>query len=155
MAGQGDVFRVPRRVQAAAASAADDQDRERVRVSFPEAQARYWRVEVLNRNDSPMADLQIGLFGTPRRVVFRPEPDRTYRLAFGHPRAEPAQYDMARLIPANELESAAEATLGAVAANPAWIDPAPWTERHPVVLWAAAIAAAAALGALALKALRL
>ena len=150
-AGQGDVFRL---ATAQRDAAADEETRERLRVTFPEAQARYWRVQVFNRNDPPLAGLTVNLFGTPRRAVFRVEPGQHYRLLFGNPRAEAAQYDMARLTPVNDVEAAVPASLGTIATNASWVDPAPWSERHPVVLWAAIVAAAGVLGALALQALR-
>jgi hypothetical protein len=150
-AGQGDVFRI---AIAQRDAAADEETRERLRVRFPEVQARYWRVQIFNRNDPPLAGLKVNLFGTPRRAVFRSDPTRRYRLLFGNPRADAAQYEMARLTPVADLESAAPATLGTIAANASWVDPAPWSERHPVVLWAAIVAAAGVLAALAVQALR-
>lgn len=151
-AGYGDIYRIPPRSGAAPPEAEDG--RERLRVHLPETQARFWRVEVLNRNDPPLAGARVQLLGTPRRVVFRAEAGRTYRLLMGHPRATAAQYEMARLTPEVELEAAAAASLGTIAVNPAWADPAPWTERHPYLLWMALLAAAAIVGLLALRALR-
>jgi hypothetical protein len=149
-AGQGDIYRIPAR----AAASPEEDDRERLRVAFPEARARYWRVEVFNRNDPPLTATRVQLLGTPRRVVFRAEPGRSYRLLFGHPRASTAQYEMARLTPDVEQEAAVPTTLGAAAANPSWVDPAPWTERHPYLLWIALVAAALILALVALRALR-
>lgn len=150
-AGAGDIYRIPPR---AGAAQPEEDGRERLRVHLPETQARFWRVEVLNRNDPPLAGARVQLFGTPRRVVFRAEAGRTYRLLMGHPRATAPQYEMARLTPEVELEAAAPASLGAIAVNPAWADPAPWTERHPYLLWIVLLAAAAIVGLLALRALR-
>lgn len=150
-AGYGDIYRIPPRASTATEEASQ---RERMLVRFQEAQARFWRVEVLNRNDPPLAGTRVQLLGTPRRVIFRVEAGRSYRLLMGHPRATAAQYEMARLTPEVELEAAPAASLGAIAVNPAWADPAPWTERHPYLLWIALLAAAAILGLLALRALR-
>jgi hypothetical protein len=61
---------------------------------------------------------------------------------------------MARLTPDVEQEAAVPTTLGAAAANPSWVDPAPWTERHPYLLWIALVAAALILALVALRALR-
>lgn len=151
-AGYGDIYRIPPRSGAAQPEGEDG--RERLRVGFPEVRARFWRIEVFNRNDPPLAGARVQLFGMPRRVVFRAEAGRTYRLLMGHPRATAAQYEMARLTPEVELETAPPASLGAIAVNPAWADPAPWTERHPYLLWIALLAAAAIVGLLALRALR-
>ena len=52
------------------------------------------------------------------------------------------------------LEAAAPGELGPGVANAGYVDPAPWTERHSAVLWAALLAALAVLGLLALRALK-
>src|SRR5256885_9843918 len=44
------------------------------------------RVEVVNRSDPPLAGASLTFFATPRRVVFRADPARTYRLLYGNPR---------------------------------------------------------------------
>lgn len=128
--------------------------REQLRVGFAETRARFLRVEIVNRNDAPLAGTTLSLYATPRRVVLRAEPGRSYRLLYGNPRTAAAQYEMAQVTPAAALEAAAPAELGPGVANTAYADPAPWTERHPAVLWAALIAALAALGLLALRALK-
>ena len=138
----------------AAESASVENGRERLSVRVPEAQARFWRVEIIDRNDPALTGASVQLLGTPRRVVFRAEPDRSYRLLMGHPRATAAQFDMARLTPAAELEAAPAAELGPIAANPAWADPAPWTERNPYLPWIALLLAAAILIPLAMRSLR-
>lgn len=123
-------------------------------VAFAESPARRWRITVLNRNDAPLADLRPELYATPRRVVFRYEPGRQYRLVYGNARAAAAQYELSRLTDATTLESADTATLGAEVTNAAYADPAPWTERHQGVLWVALAGAVLVLGALAVRALR-
>ena len=142
--GSGDIYRM----------ATGEGVREQLRVGFAESRARYVRIEVVNRNDAPLAGAALLLYATPRRVVFRAEPGRGYRLLYGNSRADAAEYEMGRVTPAAALEGAVEAELGPDVANAAYVDPAPWTERHPVVLWAALIAALAALGLLAVRALR-
>jgi hypothetical protein len=151
-AGHGDIYRISPR--AGSLQLQGEDGRERLRIRLPETQARFWRVEVLNRNDPPLVGARLQLLGTPRRMIFRVEAGRSYRLLMGHPRATDAQYEMARLTPEKELEAAVAASLGAIAVNPAWADPAPWTERHSYLLWIALLAAAAIIGLLALRALR-
>jgi hypothetical protein len=142
--GSGDIYRFTDA----------DGTREQLRVGFAETRARYLRVEVLNRSDAPLAGATVRLFATPRRVVFTAEPGRTYRLLFGNSRAQPADYEMARVTPAAALEAAPSAELGPEMTNAGYADPAPWTERNPAVLWAALIAALAVLGVLAIRALK-
>lgn len=142
--GGGDVYRLVGR----------DGKREKLRVGFDETRARWVRVEIVNRSDAPLADLQLDLMGTPRRVVFRAEPGRHYLLLYGNPRAKAAEYEMIRVVSAADLAAAASVLLGEGSVNPGYADPAPWTERHPAVLWMALLVAVAVLGTLAIRALR-
>jgi hypothetical protein len=61
---------------------------------------------------------------------------------------------MARLTDAAELDAASSGSLGATEANPAYRDQAPWSERHPWVLWVALGLAVIVLGGLAVRTLR-
>jgi len=130
------------------------QPRTALNVRVPEKSAAYWRITVHNRNDAPLADLQPVLQTVPRRVVFRPELGRSYRLVFGNPRATRPQYELARLVDASALDAATTARLGDARPNASYADPAPWTERHPEVLWSALGVALAAVGFLAVRTLR-
>jgi hypothetical protein len=127
---------------------------ESLTVGFPERRASEWRVSVFNGNDAPIGDLALSAFSTPRRVVFRQEPGRRYSLLYGHSRAAAPEYDLARITAEAELDRAADAGLGPIVANEAYDDPAPWTERNPLVIWAALAAAVIVLGVLAVRALK-
>lgn len=152
-AGSGDIYRIRRKIPAAAKGAERD-TREQLRVSFSETRARYWRVEVMDRNDPSMQGLRISLHTLPRFVVFRAEPGRSYQLVYGNNRAGAPSYSLAQLVQAEEIESAAAVTIGKAVATPVTPPVLPWSERNPAVLWAAVIAAVAVLGWLALRALR-
>jgi hypothetical protein len=123
-------------------------------MTFAETLGPRWRVTVFNQNDAPLADLHLELYAVPRRVVFRYEPGRQYRLLYGNPRAPAPQYDFGQLTDVKSRESAAEATIGAEVVNQAYADPSPWTERHQSVLWIALGIAVVAVGAIAVRALR-
>jgi len=123
-------------------------------VRFAETASPRWRVVVYNHDDAPIADLKATLYAVPRRLVFRAEPGRTYRLLFGNTRASTPVYDMARLTDTVELDAASPASIGVTAANPAYRDQAPWSERHPWVLWVALGLAVVVLGGLAVRTLR-
>jgi len=146
--GQGDIYRPGNRGGDALTA------QESLRLDFEEARGRYWRVAVLDRNDPPLSEVQVELWGTPRHVVFRQEPRRSYRLLYGNERAVTPQYELARLLGREERERAVAAAVGAEEINTAWVDPRPWSERHPVVLWVALGIVVAALGLLALRSLR-
>jgi hypothetical protein len=148
--GRGEIYRYP--------NPQSDRDKPEMRISlqvrFPEVRARYWRVSILNRNDVPVEGLAPTLEGSPRHVVFRQEPGATYRLLYGNLRASAPGYDLARLTPKDELETAALGGLGNQSANSGYVSPDPWSERHPALLWLALAVAVAVLGLLALRALR-
>lgn len=134
---------------------ADEKEKDEcLQVSFPETQARFWRVVVYNRDDPPLADLRLAFYATPRHLLFRQESGRRYRLVYGDARAHAPDYEISRITRHSDLAAAAPGTLGPEEANSAWADPSPWTERHPSVLWAAAGLAVALLGLLAVRALR-
>ena len=128
--------------------------RESLSVAVPETSARRWRVTVYDRDDAPVRELRPVTYATPRRVVFRQQPGVAYQLIFGHSRAEAPEYDMRRLHDAAAIAAAAPATLGADEVNRDYADPAPWSERHPGVLWGALVAAVIVLGAVTIRALR-
>ncbi|MGH9792868.1 MAG: DUF3999 family protein [Candidatus Acidiferrales bacterium] len=153
-AASGDIYRVKRSARAGADNQGARATRERLCVTLPETYGRYWRVELMDRNDPPLQALRITLHTVPRHALFRAEPGRSYRLLYGNERAPAPQYSLGQLIDPAEIASAARITVGAATAVDAPADPLPWTERHPYVLWAAAIFAAAVLGLLALRALR-
>ena len=123
-------------------------------MEFTEARGRYWRVVVHNRNDPPLEGLALELYGTPRHVIFQQEPQRRYRLLYGNERAERPQYELARLADPSQFEKAVVGAVGAEEVNTAWVDPRPWSERHPVVLWVALGIVVAVLALLAIRSLR-
>ncbi len=148
--GQGNIYRYPK----PGASDQEQDQRTSLQVRFPEARGRYWRVAVLDRDDSPVEGLLPTLEGTPRHVVFRQQPDAKYQLLYGNSRISAPEYDLARITPREELESAATGELGPEVTNSAYLSPEPWSERHPIVLWVVLGIAVAVLGLVALRSLR-
>lgn len=132
----------------------DARQRAVLEISFPESHAKFWRVSVLNHNDPALPDLQISLLTIPRHVAFRRETVQDYHLLYGNPRAMPAQYELAQLSNGAQWKNAPLATLGKEIANTAYVSPAPWSERHPWLLWSALITAVSMLGWIAINALR-
>ena len=116
--------------------------------------AAYWRVTIYNGSDRPLTGLQIHAMEIPRRIVFRAGANHRYRILAGNPRATAPSYDLARTVDAATLDAAHDAAVGGVSDNANYADPAPWTDRHPWVLWAAAILAVAAIGLLAMRTMR-
>jgi hypothetical protein len=127
---------------------------ESLGVSFPEATARRWRVEVLNRDDAPLTGLQARLYAAARDVVFQGDGPGPWRLIYGNSRARAAAYDLEKRLSPDALERTAEVRPGPEQENSAFVDPRPFTERHPFVLWLAIGIAVATLAGLALRTLR-
>jgi hypothetical protein len=121
---------------------------------YPSWGPRYWRVEVLNGNDAPLSAARLSAAMPLRFVLFRPEPNRSYRLIYSNARAKAPQYDLARTlqIPAIEAMPHAGLRLEEITAN--YPDPRPFTERHPNLLWIALTVAVVLLGYSALRAFR-
>lgn len=128
--------------------------RERMQIEIAEGRGRFWRLSVLDRSDRPVPGLRPQLLAVPRYAVFDAEPGRAYRLLYGNSRARAASYDLARRISRAESEAAALFPLGPEEANEAWVNPEPWSEQHPAILWAALGIAVLALGWLALRSFR-
>ena len=143
-AGAGEIFRTTE----------SGNTRETLAIAFPERRATEWRVSVFNGNDAALSDLVPAAFATPRRVIFRQEPGRRYSLIYGHPRASAPQYDIARLIDEPARDSAADVRLGVTTTNETYDDPTPWSEQHPIVMWAALAVVVIVLGGLAVRALK-
>lgn len=140
-AGGGEIYRLRR----GAATL------EQVEIAFDETTSRYLRAEVFNRHDPPVPDLSATFRGVPRYVVFRQEPERTYRLLYGARDVDAPGYELARLVTATEIRDAAAGRMGSERLMPGHPRPLPWTERHAVVLW---LSVALALGVLAWLAFR-
>jgi hypothetical protein len=130
------------------------QERSSLDVRVPETAAPYWRVTVYDRNDRPLPDLAVHAETIPRRVVFRQQPSERYRLLFGNDEASAPQYELARLTDAASLDAATVVTIGNSEPNANYADPAPWTERHPVVVWSGLVLIVLALGLLAMRTLK-
>jgi hypothetical protein len=143
-AGEGEIYRFRW----------GDALREWLRVGFPERWSRHWRVRVANGNNSSLAGALVTLFMTPRRIVFRQQPGRSYSLLYGQSEAKLPGYDLARTAAAKELQAAVPAAFGPEQVNANYTDPRPWTEQHPAVLWIAVVVVIILLGASALRTLR-
>jgi hypothetical protein len=128
--------------------------KESLRLNFLEAFARFWRVDIVDGNDRPLPNAHLDLRGIERRVTFRAEPARTYRLIYGNERASSPQYDLARTLDENDKKMLPGAKLGSEEFTANYADPRPYTERHPNLLWLALGIAIVVLAYAALRALR-
>ena len=115
---------------------------------------RYWRIEILNANDAPLAGITATLLATPRALLFFPQPGHAYRILYGNDTAKQPTYDLARTFDPHAGPEAGATTLANEVATANFLDTRPFTERHPYVLWIAFLFAVAALGYAALRALK-
>ena len=130
--------------------------RESLGIEFPESAGyRFSRVTIVNANDAPLSNLRIALFGVRRKLLFKQEPALHYRVLYGNEKAVPPQYDLSRYLEFGPPKPAYR-TLGVGPEEPTsnYLDPRPFTERHPSLLWAALGIAVLLLGYAALRALR-
>ena len=123
--------------------------------SYGAAGSRYWRVEVLNQNDTTLAGVSARLLMQSRRAFFEQKPGHTYRLLYGNARAEAPSYDLGRLLNVSGFKSTpALVEIGPEELTGNYTDSRPFTERHPNVLWVALGVAVLLLAYAALRALK-
>ncbi|MBI2892053.1 MAG: DUF3999 family protein [Deltaproteobacteria bacterium] len=145
--GTGGIFRV--RVT--------DRTIERLRIDLPERHARYLRVLVDDGDDRPLDGLELGAVSyRPVRLVFR-RGRGPLVLWYGSAGARAPRYDLGAQLEIEERKAALPARLGPPQRNARWVRPGPsgpFTERHPIVLWASLLAAVAVLLVLLVRGLR-
>ena len=131
-----------------------DKPKESLRIIFPETFARFWRAEIINGDDLPLSKVALEFRGLDRRVTFRAERGRSYRLLYGNDRATAPSYDFARIFDPSDRKALALAHLGPEEITVNYADPRPFTERHPNLLWIVVGIAAVLLALAAVRALR-
>ena len=131
-----------------------DKPKESLRIIFPETFARFWRAEIINGDDLPLSKVALEFRGLDRRVTFRAERGRSYRLLYGNDRATAPSYDFARIFDPSDRKALALAHLGPEEITVNYADPRPFTERHPSLLWIVVGIAAVLLALAAVRALR-
>jgi len=108
-----------------------------------------------NGDDVPLPVTGAHLQQYERRIYFDASPGAEYELYYGDDALEAPVYDYAKLF---QMDSNATAiSLGAEMVNAAYKgrpDQRPWSERHPIVLWIAILAAVLTLGGIALRSMR-
>ena len=113
-----------------------------------------WRVEILNASDAPLSSVRVSLVLPARFVLFHSAPNRSYRLIYGNARATAPQYDIARTLQIPAVEAMAHLAMASEETTSNYVDPRPFTERHPNLLWIALGVAVILLGTAALRVLR-
>lgn len=134
-----------------------DKTRESLRVEFPELTSnRFLRVEIINGNDQPLANLHLAPAAVPRTLAFKLIAGQQYRLLYGNEKASWPQYDLGHYFDSNPAKPVyLQLSLGPEEETANHRDPRPFTERHPEVLWGALALAIVLIGLTALKTLRM
>ena len=130
-------------------------DSEQLSVSFSGIGRSQVKVIVRNGDDRPLSFAGSRLQQLERRIYFDAPKEGDFTLYYDDDKLSPPVYDYAKLF--QQSKSAARAQLGPEVANSAYTerpDERPWSERHPVVLWIAIIAAVLGLSAVALRSVR-
>lgn len=110
-----------------------------VELRFGESRGRFIRVTVRNGDNEPVQVSRVEVYGVRRTLLFPIASGRSYTLFLGNSAAPMPQYDLPRVLSlADSPPRVAAARLGLMEANPAYVAVRrPWTEEHPLVLWAA------------------
>lgn len=131
-------------------------DSEHDSVSFSGIGHATIKVIVHNGDDRPLNFAGARLQQLERRIYFESPGQAQLTLYYGDEKLTPPVYDYAKLF--QQSKNSTAATLGAETSNVGYTerpDERPWSERHPVVLWIAIIAAVLGLGAIALRSMRM
>lgn len=130
-------------------------DSEQETVSFSGIGHPTIKVIVHNGDDRPLNFTGASLEQLERRVYFDASAPAQLTLYYGDEKLNPPVYDYAKLF--QQTKSPSLATFGPETDNLAYSerpDNRPWSERHPVLLWIAILAAVLGLGAVALRSMR-
>ena len=111
--------------------------------------ARFWRIDIRNRDDAPLSGVQVMLLACPHELIFRVRAGRRYAIVFANPTLDGPAYDLgARL--AHTDWRAGRAPLGSIV----FLRPTAATGPR-IPGWLASAAFGAAILVLALFAVRL
>jgi hypothetical protein len=122
------------------------------------ARHRYLRVTIFNGDDEPLRGLRLRAFAESRALLVEGGHRGPLRVLYGDPQASPPSYDFARLPLADlGLARARPGRLGPEAANPTFElrpDTRSFVAKHPAVITAALVLAAAVVAVGGFLALR-
>jgi len=128
----------------------EDQD-----VAFSSSGQKTIKIVIHNADDPPLKLTGARLQQLERRVYFDASAQGQPTLYYGDEKLEQPVYDYAKLFLRDKIPVPAQ--LGPEVSNTAYTgrpDDRPWSERHPLVLWIAIIAAVLTLGGVALRSMR-
>lgn len=115
-----------------------------------------WNVKIQNGDDAPIQMNAVRLEMLARKLCFEAAGGAKYTLYYGDSALAAPQYDYAALFA--PAAHPVQANAGSEQQNPAYQprpDDRPFTERHPILLWAALALVIALLGGVALRSIKL
>jgi hypothetical protein len=111
-----------------------------------------WTITIANGDDPPVSLQSVRLEMLERTLCFDAAANTAYTLRYGDPALATPQYDYARLF--SPQANPALAAAGPERPNPGWQarpDERPFTEKHPILLWAALIGVVLLLAGIAFR----
>lgn len=135
---QGTVFRVP--------------DEESLALTYSKRHERYLRLRIFNGDNRPVSVPRVYVETPKQSIKFLSSSAGDVTLYYGNPSATPPVYDLAAILSRRAPLPETTALIGEWRVNPAYQAPAkpvaPWSERHPAVLYAVLGVAVACMAAL-------
>jgi hypothetical protein len=130
-------------------------DEEHLTIEVPESgvgQSALWKITIDNGDDAPVELKSVRLEMLERDLCFEAAGSGQYALFYGDAALAAPRYDYASLF--TPQANASQAVAGPEQQNPKYEprpDERPFTEKHPILLWAALIVVIALLGGIALR----
>ena len=123
---------------------------DQLTLSYPETTYRYLRLSISNEDNPLLAVDDVEVFGVPRKLIFDAQPDTSYQLYYGNPKARSPSYELERILPFLETEDLPVGNLGPqmVSLEFEVDDSQPFSERYAWLITVMVVAAALALAAL-------
>lgn len=111
---------------------------ENMKVHFSESNRRFIKVEIINKDDSPLEISGLSTFSIYREIIFQSSVSKSYRLFYGNQRANYPQYDLEKYFQYLEPDKAVSVKMTSQKNNSEYVaekDPEkPLSERIPYLL---------------------
>jgi hypothetical protein len=111
---------------------------ENMAVDFPETNKRFIKIEISNKDDSPLGISGLSTFSVYREIMFQTDASKNFRLFYGNQKADYPQYDLEKYFQYLEPDKAVLVKMTNQKNNPGYIpekEPEkPLSERIPYLL---------------------
>jgi len=107
-------------------------------IDYSESNFRYLKLTIFNKDDKPINITSASISGILRKVLFKYDPSKNYKLYYGNPNARYPEYDIEALFPYLEIKDLPQVYLEPQINNPLFEEilppPPPFTERYSWLL---------------------